>query len=35
MNYVPKEPFGPLLDYFKEELYDQDIDINDYVKSKI
>lgn len=35
MNFVPKEPFAPLLDYFREELYDQDIDINDYIKSNI
>ena len=35
INYVPPKPFGPILDYFREELYNQDININDYIKSKI
>ncbi|MFC1608177.1 thioredoxin family protein, partial [Candidatus Latescibacterota bacterium] len=35
INYVPIEPFRPLLDYFKDELYTKDVDINEYIKSKI
>ena len=35
INYVPIEPFGPLLDYFKDELYSKDVDINEYIKANI
>ena len=34
INFVPKKPFGPLLDYFRDELYSKNIDINNYIKSK-
>jgi thioredoxin-related protein len=33
-GYVPKEQFGPMLDYFKEELYTKKIKLSDYVESK-
>ena len=34
-NYVPPEPFGPLLDYLKDELYSNNTDINEYIKNNI
>lgn len=33
-SYLPKEQFGPMLDYMKDELYKKDIKFNDYIKSK-
>jgi thioredoxin-related protein len=35
INYVPAKPFAPLLDYFRDELYRDKVDINEYIKSKI
>ena len=32
-GYVPKEQFGPLLDYMKDELYKKKINFSDYFKS--
>ena len=33
-SYIPKEQFGPMLDYIKDELYKKNIKFNDYIKSK-
>ena len=35
INYVPLEPFGPLLDYLKDELYNNKTDISEYIKNNI
>jgi len=32
-GYVPKEQFGPLLDYMKDELYKKKVNFSDYLKS--
>jgi len=32
-GYVPKEQFGPLLDYMKDELYKKKVNFRDYLKS--
>ena len=32
-GYVPKEQFGPLLDYMKDELYKKKVNFGDYLKS--
>jgi len=33
-GYVPKETFGYILDYFRDEIYTKNIKINDYINSK-
>ncbi|MBN1293288.1 MAG: DUF255 domain-containing protein [Candidatus Latescibacteria bacterium] len=33
-SYIPKERFGPMLDYMKDELYKKDIKFSDYLESK-
>ena len=33
-SYIPKERFGPMLDYMKEELYKKEIKFSDYLESK-
>ena len=34
-GYVPKERFGQLLDYFKDEVYTKNIKFNEYIKNNI
>lgn len=33
-GYIPKEQFGPLLDYIRDELYKKHIKFSDYLKSR-
>jgi len=35
INYVPKEPFGPLLDYVKNEHYKKNISLDKYIKDSM
>ena len=32
-SYVPKDQFGPILDYFRDEMYEKKIKLDDYIKS--
>ncbi len=34
-NYVPKEPFGPLLDYVKGEMYKKNVSLDNYVQDNM
>jgi len=33
-GYIPKEKFSIILDYFKNELYKKDVNLQEYIKSK-
>jgi thioredoxin-related protein len=33
-GFLPKEQFGPMLDYFRDELYIKNVNIGEYIKSK-
>jgi len=33
-GYIPKEQFSIILDYFKNELYKKDVNLQEYIKSK-
>ena len=33
-GYIPKEQFGPMLDYMKDELYKKKVKFSDYLQSK-
>ena len=33
-GFIPKEQFGPMLDYFRDELYSKNVNLGEYIKSK-
>lgn len=35
VNFVPKEPFGPLLDYVKDELYKKNVSLKTYIQDRM
>jgi thioredoxin-related protein len=35
INYVPKEPFGPLLDYVKGEMYKKNVLLEKYIQDNV
>lgn len=35
INYVPKEPFGPLLDYIKGEIYKKNVSLEQYIQENM